>query len=289
MKFGIRYSNTGPYTNAQKGLELVRAAEDAGFESVWTVEHVIIPPKYDSKYPYTTDGRIPGSNETTYMPDPMMWMMYCAAHTTKIKFGTAVMILPFRNPVLLAKEAATFDNLTDGRLLLGVGVGWLKEEFEALGSKYEDRGKRADDYIDLMRYLWGTSDSAVRGDFDLTGLTMEPKPVNGTIPIHIGGDSVIAARRAGTRGDGFFPARGLTPELLDAMKRAADKAGRDPESIEITVSMPDDEKQLEALASMGVDRVAVPVKGREGMRRLIDSPDELEYRWAPIIQKYADL
>ena len=216
-------------------------------------------------------------------------MMSCAAHTTTIKFGTAVTILPVRNPVLLAKEAATFDKMTNGRLLMGVGVGWLKEEFDALGSNFKDRGKRADEYIDLMRHLWGSGDTPVRGDFDLTGITMQPKPVNGTIPIHIGGDSVAAARRAGTRADGFFPARGVTPELLDAMKQAADKAGRDPESIEITVSMPEDEKGLEALAALGVHRVAVPVKGREGMSRQIDSPEQIQDRWAHVIEKYADL
>lgn len=289
MKFGMRYSNTGEFRQADKAVELVQAGERAGFDSAWTVEHILIPPTFESKYPYTADGSIPSSDEKTYLPDPLMWMMYCAAHTSTIRFGTAVMILPARNPVLLAKEAATFDALTGGRLMLGMGVGWLKEEFEAMGVIFETRGRRANEYIDLMRYLWGSGGGPVRGDFDLTGINMEPKPVNGTIPIHIGGDSEAAAKRAGTRGDGFFPARDLTPELLDAMKRAADAAGRDHETIELTVSMPDDVGQLERLAAMGVDRVAVPVTGRAGLHSQLDSVAELEDRWAPIIAKYADL
>src|SRR5699024_7223623 len=154
---------------------------------------------------------------------------------------------------------------------------------------FERRGRRANDYIDLMRYLWGSGGGPVRGEFDLTGINMEPKPVNGTIPIHIGGDSEAAAIRAGTRGDGYFPARDLTTELLDVMTRAADTAGRDHERIELTVSMPDDIRQLERLAAMGVDRVAVPVTGRAGLQSQLDSVAELEDRWAPIIDEYADL
>ena len=289
MKFGMRYSNTGEFRQADKAVELVQAGERAGFDSAWTVEHILIPPTFESKYPYTADGSIPSSDEKTYLPDPLMWMMYCAAHTSTIRFGTAVMILPVRNPVLLAKEAATFDALTGGRLMLGMGVGWLKEEFEAMGATFESRGRRANEYIDLMRWLWGAGGGPVRGDFDLTGINMEPKPVNGTIPIHIGGDSEAAAKRAGTRGDGYFPARELTPQLLDTMKRAADAAGRDHEAIELTVSMPDDVGQLERLAAMGVDRVAVPVTGRAGLDSQLDSVAELEDRWAPIIEEYADL
>lgn len=290
MKFGIRYSNTGPFTGPKEAVALVQAAEAAGFESAWTVEHVLIPPTFESKYPYTADGKIPNNaDETTYMPDPMMWMMYCAARTETIKFGTAVMILPVHNPVILAKQAATFDNLSNGRLMLGFGVGWLKEEFEAINSDFHTRGRRADEYIDLMRYLWGKGDEAIRGDFNLTDIDMQPKPVNGSVPIHIGGDSVIAARRAGMRGDGYFPARGLTTELLDALKRGADEVGRDWTEIEITVSMPEDEREIEAQAALGVDRLAVPVTSRAGMPRLIHSLEHMEEHWSDVIQKYAEL
>lgn len=288
MKFGIRYANTGPYTNPDAARELVCRAEAAGFESVWTVEHVLIPPNYESRYPYTADGRIPAATPETNIPDPMVWMAFCASLTSRIRFGSAVIVLPMRNPVMFAKESATLDHLTGGRLMLGLGSGWLEEEFRALGYEFADRGKRMDEYIAVLRYLWGAADHPGVPGFDLTQVNLEPKPTSGTIPIHIGGDSRVAARRAGRFGDGYFPARGYTPELRDALWRAADASGRDPQSIELTVSMPESEGELEALASLGVDRVAVPVTSEAGLRRQIDDPGDLE-RWHEIIEKYRDL
>lgn len=288
MKFGIRYANTGPYTRPEAARDLVRLAEEAGFESAWTVEHVLIPPNYGSRYPYTSDGRIPQATATTYIPDPMVWMAYCSAVTERIRFGSAVIVLPTRNPVLFAKESATLDNLSGGRFMLGLGSGWLEEEFNALGYPFADRGKRMDDSIAIMRYLWGVSDDPKVDGFDIHEVNMEPKPLNGTVPIHIGGDSKVAARRAGRLGDGYFPARGYTPELRDAMWRAADKAGRDPEKIEITVSMPDSEAELEALASLGVDRVAVPVTSEAGLKQQIDGPHDLA-QWQQVIERYQEL
>lgn len=288
MKFGIRYANTGPYTNPDAARDLVRQAEDAGFESVWTVEHVLIPPNYESQYPYTKDGRIPEATAQTYIPDPMVWMAYCAAVTERIRFGSAVIVLPMRNPVLFAKESVTLDNLSNGRLMLGLGSGWLEEEFRALGCPFADRGKRMDDSIDILRYLWGAADDPKIEGFELHDINMEPKPKNGSIPIHIGGDSKVAARRAGRLGDGYFPARGYSSELRDTVWRAAEKAGRDPEQIEITVSMPNSEAELEALASLGVDRVAVPVTSEAGLKQQIDGAHDLP-KWQRIIERYQDL
>lgn len=288
MKFGIRYANTGPYTQADSARALVCGAEDAGFESVWTVEHVLIPPDYESRYPYTADGRIPAATAETNIPDPMVWMSFCASLTQRIRFGSAVIVLPMRNPVMFAKEAATFDNLSGGRLMLGLGSGWLEEEFRALGYEFSNRGKRMDEYIAVLRYLWGAADDPGLLEFDLATVNMEPKPTGRTIPIHIGGDSNVAARRAGRLGDGYFPARGYTPELRDVLWRAAETAGRDPRSIEITASMPESEAELEAMASLGVNRVAVPVTSEAGLRRQIKGPNDLE-KWQKLIEKYQDL
>lgn len=287
MKFAIRYTNTGPYSEPKNAVSLVQAAERTGFESAWTVEHVLIPPTHGSTYPYSSDGRLPiGAQDN--LPDPLMWMMYCAAQTTTLKFGTAVMILPIRHPIRLAKEAATFDYLTSGRLMLGVGVGWLEEEYDALGYNFKDRGRRMDEYIRLMRHAWGADDFPRSSEYDLTGLNVEPKPAQASVPLHIGGDTAVAAKRAGRLGDGYFPARGLTPELVEVMKRAADEADRDASAIELTVSMPEHESELESLAAMGVSRVAVPVTGEAGLPSLVDSPDALE-SWGDLIEKYADL
>src|SRR3954447_5461279 len=154
MKFGIRYCNTGRYVDPDQAVELVQAAETAGFESAWTVEHTIIPRSYESSYPYTKDGKIPGVREDTSLPDPQIWLAYVAARTTKINLATGILILPQHNPVICAKQVATLDHMSRGRVILGVGVGWLKEEFDALGVPFEERGARTDDYIRALRALW---------------------------------------------------------------------------------------------------------------------------------------
>jgi probable F420-dependent oxidoreductase len=288
MKFGIRYSNTGPYSRPGEAIELVQAAERAGFESAWTVEHVLIPPSYESVYPYSADGKMPAAADSV-LPDPLVWMAFCAAQTSTLIFGTAVIVLPQYNPVLLAKQAVTLDHLSGGRLILGVGVGWLREESDALGVRFDDRGRRADEYIAVMRHLWGGSGEAFGGSYvSFEPASMQPTPTHGSIPVHIGGDSVAAARRAGRLGDGYFPARGLRPELLDAMRRAADDAGRDADQIELTVSMPHHEEELPQLAAMGVSRVAVPVSGLAGLRNRLEAVDQLQ-DWRPVIDKYASL
>jgi probable F420-dependent oxidoreductase len=290
MKFGIRYSNTGPYSHPGPAIELVQAAERAGFESAWTVEHVLIPPIYESIYPYSPDGKMPASAADTVPPDPLVWMAFCAAQTSTLIFGTAVMILPQYNPVLLAKQVVTLDQLSAGRLILGVGVGWLREEFDALGVKFTDRGARADEYIAAMRHLWSDKGGPFSGAYVSFGdVSMQPKPSRDSIPIHIGGDSVAAARRAGRLGDGYFPARGIRAELLEALRRSADEAGRDPDQIELTVSMPESEGDLERLAALGVSRVAVPVMGgHPGVAHYIDAVSQLE-DWSEVISKYAEL
>ena len=133
MKFGLRYCNTGRYTDPARAIELLQAAEAAGFESAWTVEHTVIPRGYQSAYPYTSDGRLPGGEGDFLLPDPLIWMSYVAAATSRIKLATGILILPQRNPLVLAKEVATLDRLSGGRVDLGIGVGWLHEEFDALG------------------------------------------------------------------------------------------------------------------------------------------------------------
>ena len=222
MKFGLAFSNIEPFAGAAAATRLAGAAEEAGFESVWTVDHVVIPAEYRSVYPYDPSGRI-GPDDTNF-PDPLIWLAYVAAATSTLRLGTAILILPERNPVVLAKELATLDYLSGGRVVLGVGVGWLKEEYEALGVPWERRGHRGEESIGAMRALWSQDRASYAGD--TTGFTdcyLRPQPVNGTIPIHIGGHSDIAARRAGRIGDGFFPfgvTRSEAPALLDVVRRA---------------------------------------------------------------------
>jgi probable F420-dependent oxidoreductase len=288
MKFGLRYCNTGRYVDPASAVELVQAAEEAGFESAWTVEHVVIPRGYQSAYPYAADGRIPGGEGDFPIPDPLIWMAYVAARTSRIRLATGILILPQRNPVITAKEVATLDVMSGGRVLLGIGVGWLKEEFEALGVPFAERGRRTDDYIAAMRALWSSPAPTYEGRFiRFRDAFMRPKPVRGDVPIIIGGHSEAAAKRAGRLAQGFFPARGVMAELIAVVRREAGAAGRDPDAVEITASMPEDPGEIPALAKLGVRRLLVPVSSAAGLKRAVQSADDPR-RWRSIIEQHPD-
>lgn len=265
MKFGIIFANSGPAAQPEHAVALAQLAEEAGFESLWTVEHVVVPVGYESQYPYSRDGRMPGGEEVD-IPDPLVWLTWVGAHTTRIKLATGVLILPQRNPVVLAKEVATLDRLTGGRVLLGVGVGWLREEFEVIGVPFEERAARTDDAIEALRALWAEGPSSYEGTFtSFPSLQSLPKPVQvGGPPIVVGGHSEAAARRAGRLGDGFFPARGdlaTLPGLLDVMRKAAVDAGRDPDAIEVTAGGAMDVEGAKRYADLGVSRLVIPPLG----------------------------
>lgn len=276
MKIGLAFANTGPFAEAEGLAQLAVAAEQAGIESLWTVEHVIWPSSYDSAYPYSPTGKMPG-DKTSAIPDPLVWLSFVAANTTSLVLGTGIVILPERNPLVFAKEAATLDRLSGGRLRLGIGVGWLEEEFDALGVPWARRGARTDEYIQAMRELWAGDDASFDGEFvSFTDVSSNPKPANGSIPFVIGGHSTAAARRAGRLGDGFFPGKGTPDELremIDVMNQAAADADRDPTQIEVTAAHPglfggDPVGAAQELADVGVSRTIVPafmLLGSEGV------------------------
>ena len=192
-------------------------------------------------------------------------MAYVAGATTTIRLGTGILILPQRNPLILAKELATLDRLSAGRLELGVGVGWLREEFDALGIPWEARGARTDEYIDVLRTLWREPEASYDGSFtNFAPLKSWPKPAReGGPKVHIGGHTPAAARRAGRTGDGFFP--GATGEdlgpLLDEMRRAAKDAGRDADAIEITSGGGLDLDAVRRVEDLGASRFVIPPLG----------------------------
>jgi probable F420-dependent oxidoreductase len=265
MEFGIAFANTGPFAHAPAAAEFARAAEEAGIESLWTVEHVVVPAGYESQYPYDPSGKMPGGEDFD-IPDPLIWLTWVAAATSTIRLATGILILPQRNPVVLAKELATLDQLSGGRVELGIGVGWLEEEFEAIGVPFAERGRRTDDHVAAMRALWGQDRATFDGEFtSFRDCISRPRPVGGAIPIHIGGHTDIAARRAGRLGDGFFPGRGDAPELarlFDVMRDAAREHDRDPDAIELSAGgaafgsgAVDVVKEL---ADLGVSRVMLP-------------------------------
>lgn len=287
MKFGLRYCNTGAYVDPRRAVALAEAAETAGFESLWTVEHTVVPAGYGSTYPYAEGGRMAGGNDAIPLPDPLIWMAYVAAATKRIKLATGIMILPQHNPVVVAKQVATLDHMSGGRIMLGIGVGWLKEEFDVLGAPFEERGRRTDEYIEVMRELWSAEKPTYSGKFiRFKDAYCRPQPPQGCVPIIVGGHSPAAAKRAGRLGDGFFPARGAPADLFAMARDAARDAGRDPAKLEITVGLPDKLEDIPALAAMGVTRVLVPVSGMAGLASVIATPDDC-LKWRDTLQKYA--
>ena len=264
MNFGLIFANAGPFSDPDTAVGLARIAEENGFESLWTVEHVVVPAGYESQYPYSRDGRMPGGEDVP-IPDPLVWLAFVAAATERIRLATGVLILPQRNPVVLAKETATLDVLSKGRLMLGIGVGWLEEEFDCIGVPFAERAARTDEYVEALRTLWRDAEPTFNGRFtSFERAKSYPKPVRGTIPVVVGGHTKPAARRAGRLGDGFFPAR-TSPaeltELLDEMQRAAKDAGRDPDAIEITAGGAMDPDGIKAFADLGVTRIVIPPLG----------------------------
>lgn len=263
MKFGIAFANTMTFAGRDGLVDLAQHAEAAGFDSVWTIEHVIYPEGYESEYPYSRSGKMAG-DASSPMPDPLIWLAFVAAATTTLRLGTGVLILPQRNPLILAKEVATLDALSGGRVDLGIGVGWLEEEFDALGVPFARRGARTDEYVAVMRSLWDGDHASFAGDFvSFDDVSSNPKPAHGRVPIHVGGHSRLAAERAGRLGDGFFPAKGDIAELIDIMRQTAADAGRDPDAIEVSYGSrealgPEGLDAVAALAEAGVDRVIVP-------------------------------
>jgi probable F420-dependent oxidoreductase len=262
MEFGLLFVNTGRFARPDAAVALAQGAEAAGFDSLWTVEHVVVPDSYESEYPYDPSGKMQGASSP--MPDPLIWLSYVAHATSTIKLGTGILIVPQRNPAVLAKELATLDVLSNGRMLLGVGAGWLEEEFDALGVPFERRGERLDAYIEAMRTLWAEESATVDNEFvSFHDVRSSPRPIDHTIPVVIGGHTKVAARRAGRLGDGFFPAKGDTMELIAVMREAALAAGRDPDAIEVTagspaVFAPDPVDQIKELEANGVSRLVIP-------------------------------
>ena len=264
MKFGIVFANVGPFVKPEGLSHLAKTAEDFAFESLWTVEHVVVPVGYDSRYPYSETGKMPG-NEDSPIPDPLLPLAFAAANTNKIKLGTGIMILPQRHPAYVAKELATLDHLSNGRALFGVGIGWLQEEFDTLGVPFKERAARTEESIQAIRSLWKGQPAPFKGKFySWDPVHSQPTPVqkNG-VPILIGGHSKASAKRAARLGNGFFPIMGNDrselKKLLDVMREECSRIGRDPSEIEITtgasIKSPDDVKRY---ADLGVSRMVIP-------------------------------
>lgn len=263
MKVGLIPVNIG-VKSVDKMVGLAVHAEQVGFESVWTFEHVVVPVDYASKYPYSADGKMAVTPETNFV-DPLIALSVIAASTKRVRLGTGVNILPQTNPLYLAKQAASLDFVSNGRLMLGLGVGWLREEFEALGVPFERRGARADDYLVAMRKVWSGEVVEHESEFvHWQGFKSYPLPIQNPLPIVIGGSKGRALDRVARFGDGWYAPTASIDQLeglLPKLDAACAKVGRDRKTIEITVMWipamegPDVVKRY---ADLGVSRLLVP-------------------------------
>ncbi len=246
-------------SNAHRLVKNARAAEELGFESFWMGEHIGVPFRIASRLPDYEGDTLPLDANSRF-PDPLLALTYVAGQTSTIKLGTLVYVLPIRNPFAVAKAVATLDQFSNGRFLFGVGIGWLKEEFDWIGSAWENRALRTNEYIKLMTELWSSPNPVFKGrTIQTQGVNMEPKTVQQPRPpVIIAGTAPAALRRAARVGDGWH---GLVSDFrqLSALLKdlhEAERAYSRAAPLEISVNFPlttrDDVKRL---ADMGVDRV----------------------------------
>jgi probable F420-dependent oxidoreductase len=247
-------------------MGLAQTAERVGIESLWTVEHAVVPVGYRSTYPYDKSGRMPVPDDMP-IPDPLLPLAYVAAVTTKLRLATGILILPQRHPIYVAKEVATLDVLSKGRMILGIGVGWLAEEFDALGIPFAERAARTRESVAAIRALWSEGPRSFSGQFfRWDPIESNPKPVQRPgVPIVVGGHTEIAARRAARYGDGFFPgvadAETLS-RLLGILREECSRVGRKAEEIELTCIAPaPDLDHVRRLRDVGVKRICIGPPG----------------------------
>ena len=245
--FGTSMPTRGALASPDSLRSLAQRAEDLGFDHIWVSDHIILPHKVDSFYPYASDGVATFRPEDTYL-EPLAALNFLAGCTQRVRLGTHVLILPYRNPVLTAKIISTLDVLSGGRVILGAGVGWMEEEFQALGlDTYKQRGAVTDEYIELYKELWTKEHPSFQGEhYQISGSGFEPKPVQQPHPpIWIGGHTGPALRRAAKYGDGWMPIGLRPPAILEPeemaalvarLRRLTVQAGRPENAVDLTFS-----------------------------------------------------
>jgi probable F420-dependent oxidoreductase len=259
MKVGIRIPGAGPWAGPDAISEVSRYAEKIGFDSLFMTDHVALPTKVETPYPYTTDGKFLWAPETPYL-DCLTALTWAAAATETVELGTSCLILPWRPLVQTSKTLVSIDVLSKGRLSVAIGVGWMKEQFAALGAPFKDRGRRVTEMVNAMRQMWVDDEVDFDGDFyNLHDFKMYPKPVRGTIPIWFAGYSEASLRRIAAIGDGWHPLA-ISPEeyagYLATLRTYVEEAGRDMREITLTArplgKAPYNAETIEAYADLGV-------------------------------------
>lgn len=265
MKFGVFLPISGRAASSVL-METARSAEALGYASVWAADRIVTPWQIDTPYPYSADQRFIVPPDLPFL-EPLTCLAYLAGGTEQIALGMSVLVMPYRHPLHWAKIATTIDHLSRGRLILGVGVGWMAEEFDALGANFKERGAVADEQLEIASRLWGEDKPSFEGRYyRFHEVGFSPKPMQRPrIPIWVGGEGPRAQRRAARYGDAWFPyfVR-ITPRELaarfDNVRRWAREAGRDPEPIRLSCCLP-------------IELTPVPVPQQEDHLR--GSPDQI--------------
>jgi probable F420-dependent oxidoreductase len=262
MRLGLHALGIGAGADRAVIDAVASAADNCGFATLWVGEHVVMVDRPASRYPYSGDGVIAVPAEADWL-DPMIALSFAAAASSRIGIATGMLLLPEHNPVVVAKQAASLDRLSGGRLTLGVGIGWSREEFAALGVPFADRGARAAEYVAAMRTLWRDDVASFDGEFvRFDSIRVNPKPVRDRIPIVVGGNSDAALRRVTTWGDGWY---GFNLDDLAAVRDRVAKleqlcveSGRDRGQLRLSVALREPSvDDIGALAEAGIDELVL--------------------------------
>jgi probable F420-dependent oxidoreductase len=287
MRLGLHALGIG--SGAERAVidAVAPAAETRGFVTLWSGEHVVMVDRSVSVYPYSDDGKIAVPAVADWI-DPMIGLSFAAAATSTIGLATGVVLLPEHNPVLMAKQAATLDRLSGGRLTLGVGIGWSREEFDALGVPFERRGERTAEYVAAMRTVWRDDIASFDGEFvQFDSIRVNPKPVrNRRVPVVLGGNSDAALRRVAAWGDGWYGFNLVdVPEVAERvsfLRAACRLAGRDPADLYLAVALRGPHvEDLAGLAEVGVDELVLVEGPPEDPAAAPDWVAGLAERWLP--------
>src|SRR6478609_9813542 len=285
MRLGLHALGIGAGAKRAVIGEVSAAAERCGFATLWSGEHVVMVDRSASRYPYSDDGQIAVPAQADWI-DPMVGLSFAAATTSTIGVATGVLLLPEHNPVHLAKQAATLDSLSSGRLTLGIGIGWSREEFDALGVPFERRGARTAEYVAAMRTLWRDDVASFGGEFvRFEAVRVNPKPVHDRrIPIVLGGNSDAALRRVAAWGDGWygFNVDGVAAvaERVEFLHGLCREQGRDPAELRLAVALRDlRAPDAASLAALGIDELVLVEGPPDDARSAADWVGTLADRW----------
>jgi probable F420-dependent oxidoreductase len=274
MDFGCHLPVYGAAATREVLLGFARRMESLGYDSLWASDHIVIPYTIASRYPYNPTGDFPLAPTTSFL-EPLVTLGLVAGVTERVRLGTTVLVLPHRHPVLAAKMLATLDHLAPGRVILGAGVGWMKEEIELFGVPHKQRGAWSDEALRVMKSCWRDQRVSYRGEFiRFEGLGVAPKPARGTIPIWIGGHSPRALRRVAELGDGWhtaFPTAEMMKPGVAELAKACRQVGRDMSSLTISARLglparqDADElvREIGELGSLGVTHVILESRVRD--------------------------